>query len=60
MALLRPAGAGHLTDRIVSTRLGTAAAFVVVWLGGGALSPQVVTILIAAFANGEGAVIGHT
>jgi hypothetical protein len=56
MALLRSAGAGHLIDRVVLIRLGIAAAFIVVWIGG-ALSPQAVTSLMAAVAVGAGLAI---
>jgi hypothetical protein len=52
MAPLRSAGAGHFTDRVVLVRLGTAVAFVVIWLAGGALSPQAVAVLMAAAAIG--------
>jgi low temperature requirement protein LtrA len=54
MALLRSVGAGHLTDRVVSIRLGTAVAFIVIWLAGDALSPQAVAVLMAAVAVGAG------
>jgi low temperature requirement protein LtrA len=59
MALLRSAGAGHFTDRVVVTRLATAVAFVVIWLAGGALSPQAVTALMAAVAVTAGIAIGR-
>jgi hypothetical protein len=59
MALLRSAGAGHFTDRVVVIRLATAAAFIVIWLAGGALSPQAVAVLMAAVAVGAGVVIGR-
>jgi low temperature requirement protein LtrA len=59
MALLRSAGAGHITDRVVLVRLGTAVAFIVIWLAGGPLSPEVVTTLIAAVAIGAGIAIGR-
>ena len=59
MALLRSAGAGHFTDRVVLIRLATAVAFVVIWLAGGALSPQAVTVLMAAVAVGAGIAIGR-
>jgi low temperature requirement protein LtrA len=59
MALLRSAGAGHLTDRVVLIRLGTAVAFIVIWLAGGALSPQAVAILMAAVAIAAGIAIGR-
>src|SRR5918997_6077271 len=54
MGLLRAAGAGHLTDRVVLTRLGMAVAFIVIWLAGGPLSPQAVAVLMAVVAVGEG------
>ena len=60
MALLRSAGAGHFTDRVVVTRLATAVAFVVIWLVGGALSPQAVAVLMAVVAIGAGIAIGRT
>ena len=59
MALLRSAGAGHFTDRVVVIRLATAVAFVVIWLAGGALSPQVVTALMATLAVAAGIAIGR-
>ena len=59
MALLRSAGAGHFTDRVVVTRLATAVAFVVIWLVGGALSPQAVAVLMAVIAVGAGIAIGR-
>jgi low temperature requirement protein LtrA len=59
MALLRSAGAGHLTDRVVLVRLGTAMAFVVIWLAGGALSPQAIAVLMAAVAVVGGIEIGR-
>jgi low temperature requirement protein LtrA len=59
MALLRSAGAGHLTDRVVLVRLGTAVGFIVIWLAGGALSPQATAVLMAAVAVGAGIAIGH-
>ena len=59
MALLRSAGAGHITDRVVLVRLGTAVAFIVIWLAGGALSPQAVTVLMAVVAVGAGIAIGR-
>jgi low temperature requirement protein LtrA len=59
MALLRSAGAGHFTDRVVVIRLATAAAFIVIWLAGGALSQQAVAVLMAAVAVGAGVVIGR-
>jgi low temperature requirement protein LtrA len=59
MALLRSAGAGHLTDRVVLTRLGTAVAFIAIWLGGGTLTPQAVTVLIAVVAVAAGMAIGR-
>jgi len=58
MALLRSAGAGHFTDRVVLIRLGTAVAFVVIWFIGEALSPQAVAVLMAAAATGAGIAIG--
>jgi low temperature requirement protein LtrA len=59
MALLRSAGAGHFTDRVVMDRLATAGAFVVIWLAGGALSPQAVSVLMAVIAVGAGIAIGR-
>jgi low temperature requirement protein LtrA len=59
MALLRSAGAGHFTDRVVLARLGTAVAFIVIWLAGGALSPQAVAVLVAVVAVGAGIAIGR-
>jgi low temperature requirement protein LtrA len=59
MALLRSAGAGHVTDRVVVIRLGTAVAFIVIWLAGGALSPQAVAVLMAVIAVGAGIAIGR-
>ncbi len=59
MALLRSAGAGHITDRVVLARLGTAVAFIVIWLAGGALSPQAVSVLMAVIAVGAGIAIGR-
>jgi low temperature requirement protein LtrA len=59
MALLCSAGAGHITDRVVLVRLGTAVAFVVIWFAGGALSPEAVTALMASVAVGAGIAIGR-
>jgi low temperature requirement protein LtrA len=59
MALLRSAGAGHFTDRVVMIRLATAGAFVIIWLAGGALSPQAVSVLMAVIAVGAGIAIGR-
>ena len=59
MAILRAAGAGHFTDRVVLVRLATAVAFILIWLAGEALSPQAVTVLVAAVAVGAGVVIGR-
>jgi low temperature requirement protein LtrA len=59
IALLRSAGAGHFTDRVVVTRLATAVAFVVIWLAGRALSPEAVTALMATLAVGAGVVIAR-
>ena len=59
MALLRSAGAGHITDCVVLARLGTAVAFIVIWLTGRALSPQAVAVLMAAVAIGAGVAIGR-
>jgi low temperature requirement protein LtrA len=59
MALLRSAGAGHVTDRVVVTRLATAVAFLVIWLAGGALSPQALAVLMAVMAVGAGIAIGR-
>jgi hypothetical protein len=59
MALLRSAGAGHFTDRVVVTRLATVVAFVVIWLASGALSPEAVTALMAAVAVAAGIAIGR-
>jgi low temperature requirement protein LtrA len=59
MALLRSAGAGHITDRVVVIRLVTVVAYIVIWLAGGALSPQAVTVLMAAVAVGAGIAIGR-
>ena len=59
MATLRAAGAGHITDRVVTIRLGTAVAFIVIWLVGGALSPQAVTVLMTAVALAAGIAIGR-
>jgi len=59
MALLRSVGAGHFTDRVVVIRLATAVAFVVIWLAGGALSPEAVTALMAIVAVGAGVAIGR-
>jgi low temperature requirement protein LtrA len=59
MALLRSAGAGHFTDRVVLIRLATAVAFVVIGLAGGALSPQIVAVLMAVIAVAAGVAIGR-
>ena len=59
MALLRSAGAGHLTDRVVVTRLATAVVFVVIWLAGRPFSPGAVTVLMAAVAVVAGIAIGR-
>jgi low temperature requirement protein LtrA len=59
MALLRSAGAGHVTDRVVVVRLATAVLFVAIWLVGGGLSPQVVTVLMAVIAVAAGIAIGR-
>jgi hypothetical protein len=59
MALLRSAGAGHVTDPVVVARLGTAVAFILIWLTGGALSPQTLAVLTAAVAVGAGIAIGR-
>jgi low temperature requirement protein LtrA len=59
MALLRSAGAGHLTDRVVLVRLGTAVAFIVIWFAGEALSPQAIVALMAVVAISAGIAIGR-
>src|SRR5215212_6293368 len=59
MALLRSAGAGHFSDRVVVIRLATAVAFIVIWLAGGALSPQAVAVLMAVIAVGAWIAIGR-
>jgi low temperature requirement protein LtrA len=59
MALLRSAGAGHFTDRVVVIRLATALAFIVIWLAGGALSPPAIAVLMAFIAVGAGIAIGR-
>jgi len=59
MALLRSAGAGRITDRVVLVRLGTAVAFMVIWLAGEALSPESVTTLMAIVAIAAGIAIGR-
>jgi low temperature requirement protein LtrA len=59
MALLRSAGAGHLTDRVVLVRLGTGVVFIVVGLAGGALSAQALAVLMAVLAVGAGMAIGR-
>jgi low temperature requirement protein LtrA len=59
MALLRSAGAGHVTDRVVVIRLATAVAFVAIWLAGGALSPEAIIALMAIVAVGAGIAIGR-
>jgi hypothetical protein len=56
---LRSAGAGHFTDRVVVIRLATALAFIVIWLAGGALSPQAIAVLMAFIAVGAGIAIGR-
>jgi low temperature requirement protein LtrA len=58
MALLRSAGAGHFTDRLVVIRLATAVVFVVIWLAGGALSPKAIA-LMAVVAVAAGIAIGR-
>jgi low temperature requirement protein LtrA len=59
MALLRSAGAGHVADPVVVTRLGTAVVFIVVWLAGGALSPPALAVLMAVLAVGAGITISR-
>ena len=59
MALLRSAGAGHFTDRVVLIRLATAVAFIVIGLAGGSGSPQAVAMLMAVIAVGAGMAIGR-
>jgi len=43
----------------VLIRLVTAIAFVIIWLAGGALSPQAVAVLMAVIAVGAGIAIGR-
>jgi hypothetical protein len=59
MPLLSSAGTGHFTDRVVLVWLGTAVAYVVIWLAGGALSPQAVAVLMADVAIGAGIAIAQ-
>jgi low temperature requirement protein LtrA len=59
MALLRSAGAGHITDRIVLVRLGAAVLFIALALAGGLLSPEVLAVLVAVVAVGAGIAIGR-
>ena len=59
MALLRSAGAGHITDRVVLVRLGAALLFIVIALAGAVLSPEVLAVLVAAVAVGAGIAIGR-
>lgn len=54
MAVLRAADAGSLSDRIALVRLATAGIVFVIGLGGGDLSPEVVTVAVAAIAAGAG------
>jgi hypothetical protein len=44
---------------VVLIRLATAGAFLVIWLAGGALSPQAVALLMAVIAVGAGIAIGR-
>jgi low temperature requirement protein LtrA len=59
MALLRSAGAGHITDRVVLVRLAAAFVFIAIALAGGALSPEVLAVLLAVVAVGAGVAIGR-
>jgi hypothetical protein len=57
MALLRSAGAGHITDRVVLLRLGAAFVFVALGFAGAMLSAQVITVLVATVSVATGALI---
>ena len=57
MALLRAAGAGHITDRVVLIRLGTAIVSLVVGFLGGGLAPELFTVIVAAIAIAAGLAI---
>ena len=59
MALLRSAGAGHVTDRVVLVRLGAALLFIAIAVGGDMLSPEVLAVLVAVVAVGAGIAIGR-
>ena len=59
MGLLRSAGAGHITDRVVLVRLGAAFLFIGIALASGALAPEVLAVLIAVVAVGAGVAIGR-
>ncbi|HZG69063.1 MAG TPA: low temperature requirement protein A, partial [Herpetosiphonaceae bacterium] len=59
MGLLRSAGAGHVTDRVVLVRLGAAFLFIAIALASGALSPEILTVLVAVVAVGAGIAIGR-
>jgi len=59
MGLLRSAGAGHITDRVVLVRLGAAFLFIAIALASGAQSPEVLTVLVAVVAVGAGIAIGR-
>jgi low temperature requirement protein LtrA len=50
MALLRAAGAGHITDRVVLTRVAAAGAFLLVGVAGVMLSPETIAVIVALIA----------
>ena len=54
MALLRSAGAGHITDRVVLTRLAAAAVLLALGVAGEGVSPALLTVSIAAIGIAAG------
>ncbi|MGH2616789.1 MAG: low temperature requirement protein A [Thermomicrobiales bacterium] len=57
LALLRAAEAGSFTDRIALMRLATAAVIVALGISGAALSPEILTLVMAAITVGAGSLI---
>lgn len=59
MALLHATDAGRLSDPITLARLGTAAVAMVIGLAGGGLTPETLTVLLAAIGVTAGAGISY-
>jgi low temperature requirement protein LtrA len=57
MAVLRSAGAGHITDPVVLFRLAAAMLLLVIGLAGGSLAAEAITFIVAAIAVGAGIAI---